>query len=154
MLALCDGEAALPLAPAWDFKRIGEADTGPNTGGMVAFSPVEGADAVLIEQVRAGRSASRSSTQLARRGIPPFHGVLYAGLTLTADGRKVIEFNCAASAIPTQVVPAPEERHVLGTLPARGAPGAWRAPTWSGRAAAVTGARLPRLPTAPLRPPP
>ena len=62
VLALCDGERALPLAPARDFKRIGEGDTGPNTGGMGAFSPVEGVDAALIERRADARSASRSST--------------------------------------------------------------------------------------------
>ena len=91
VLALCDGERAVPLAPARDFKRIGEGDTGPNTGGMGAFSPVEGADAALIERVRV-EICQPVVDELARRGTP-FHGVLYAGLMLTADGPKVIEFN-------------------------------------------------------------
>jgi len=102
VLALCDGEAALPLAPARDFKRIGEGDTGPNTGGMGAFSPVEGADAALIEQVRA-EICQPVVDELARRGTP-FHGVLYAGLMLTADGPKVIEFNVRFGDPETQVV--------------------------------------------------
>jgi len=102
VLALCDGESALPLAPARDFKRIGEGDTGPNTGGMGAFSPVEGADAALIEQVRA-EICQPVVDELARRGTP-FHGVLYAGLMLTADGPKVIEFNVRFGDPETQVV--------------------------------------------------
>ena len=86
MLALCDGESALPLAPARDFKRIGEGDTGPNTGGMGAFSPVDGVDAALMEDVRV-RICQPVVDELARRGTP-FHGVLYAGLMLTADGAE------------------------------------------------------------------
>ena len=62
VLALCDGENALPLAPARDFKRIGEGDTGPNTGGMGAFSPVDGADDGADRGRARARSASRSST--------------------------------------------------------------------------------------------
>ena len=77
LLALCDGENAIPLAPARDFKRIGEGDSGPNTGGMGAYSPVDGADAELIEDVRV-RVLQPVVDELARRGTP-FHGVLYAG---------------------------------------------------------------------------
>jgi phosphoribosylamine--glycine ligase len=102
VLALCDGERAVPLAPARDFKRIGEGDTGPNTGGMGAFSPVEGADAALIERVRV-EICQPVVDELARRGTP-FHGVLYAGLMLTADGPKVIEFNVRFGDPETQVV--------------------------------------------------
>ncbi len=102
VLALCDGERALPLAPARDFKRIGEGDTGPNTGGMGAFSPVEGVDAALLEDVRT-RICQPVVDELARRGTP-FHGVLYAGLMLTADGPKVIEFNVRFGDPETQAV--------------------------------------------------
>jgi phosphoribosylamine--glycine ligase len=102
VLALCDGESALPLAPARDFKRIGEGDTGPNTGGMGAFSPVDGVDAALMEDVRA-RICQPVVDELARRGTP-FHGVLYAGLMLTADGPKVIEFNVRFGDPETQAV--------------------------------------------------
>jgi phosphoribosylamine---glycine ligase len=102
VLALCDGERALPLAPARDFKRIGEGDTGPNTGGMGAFSPVEDADAALVERVRT-EICQPVVDELARRGTP-FHGVLYAGLMLTADGPKVIEFNVRFGDPETQVV--------------------------------------------------
>ena len=102
VLALCDGVSALPLAPARDFKRIGEGDTGPNTGGMGAFSPVEGADAALIERVRV-EICQPVVDELALRGTP-FHGVLYAGLMLTADGPKVIEFNVRFGDPETQVV--------------------------------------------------
>ena len=71
VLALCDGESALPLAPARDFKRIGEGDTGPNTGGMGAFSPVEGADAALIEHVRVrDLPAGRGRARAPRHAVP------------------------------------------------------------------------------------
>ena len=70
VLALCDGESALPLAPARDFKRIGEGDTGPNTGGMGAFSPVDGRRRGADRGRARARSASRwwtSSRAAARR---------------------------------------------------------------------------------------
>jgi phosphoribosylamine--glycine ligase len=102
LLALCDGESALPLAPARDFKRIGEGDTGPNTGGMGAYSPVEGADAALVEDMRV-RVLQPVVEELARQGTP-FHGVLYAGLMLTADGPKVLEFNVRFGDPETQAV--------------------------------------------------
>jgi len=102
LLALCDGERAVPLAPARDFKRIGEGDTGPNTGGMGAYSPVEGADDALVEDVRV-RVLQPVVDELARRGTP-FHGVLYAGLMLTDDGPKVLEFNVRFGDPETQAV--------------------------------------------------
>jgi phosphoribosylamine--glycine ligase len=102
VLALCDGERAVPLAPARDFKRIGEGDTGPNTGGMGAFSPVDGVDVALIERIRM-EICQPVVDELARRGTP-FHGVLYAGLMLTVDGPKVIEFNVRFGDPETQAV--------------------------------------------------
>jgi phosphoribosylamine--glycine ligase len=98
LLALCDGERAIPLAPARDYKRIGEGDTGPNTGGMGSFSPVEGADAALVETVHLPVLAA-----LAARGTP-FSGVLYAGLMLTPDGPRVLEFNVRFGDPETQAV--------------------------------------------------
>jgi phosphoribosylamine--glycine ligase len=98
LLALCDGERAVPLAPARDFKRIGEGDTGPNTGGMGAFSPAAGD----VEEIRA-TVLQPVVDELARRGTP-FHGVLYAGLMLTADGPRVLEFNVRFGDPETQVV--------------------------------------------------
>jgi phosphoribosylamine---glycine ligase len=88
LLALCDGERALGMAPARDFKRIGEDDQGPNTGGMGSFSPVAGID---VEAIVAAVHQPVVD-EMARRGTP-FHGVLYAGLMLTSAGPKVIEFN-------------------------------------------------------------
>jgi phosphoribosylamine--glycine ligase len=100
LLAVCDGERAVPLAPARDFKRIGDGDRGPNTGGMGSFSPVAGAgDAAAI----CAAVHQPVLDELRGRGIP-FHGTLYAGLMLTADGPRVIEFNCRFGDPETQAV--------------------------------------------------
>jgi phosphoribosylamine--glycine ligase len=92
----------VPLAPARDYKRIGEGDTGPNTGGMGAFSPVPGIGDAFVEEVL--EAVHRPVlAELARRGTP-FHGVLYAGLMLTEAGPKVLEFNVRFGDPETQVV--------------------------------------------------
>jgi phosphoribosylamine--glycine ligase len=102
LLALCDGDRAVPLAPARDYKRIGEGDTGPNTGGMGAYSPVpEITDDFMAEIVRTVHQPVLD--EMARRGTP-FHGVLYAGLMLTDDGPSVLEFNVRFGDPETQVV--------------------------------------------------
>ena len=102
LLALCDGENVLPLAPAQDYKRIGEGDTGPNTGGMGSYSPVPGFDAAYADEV--ADSVHRPVVDLlASRGVP-YHGVLYAGLMITADGPRVLEFNCRFGDPETQAV--------------------------------------------------
>ncbi len=102
LLALCDGERAVPLAPAQDYKRIFDNDEGPNTGGMGAYSPVPGWDP---ERARETAAAVHQPIvdELARRGTP-FHGVLYAGLMLTADGPKVLEYNVRFGDPETQAV--------------------------------------------------
>lgn len=102
LLALCDGETAVPLAPARDFKRIGDGDTGPNTGGMGSFSPVPEVDDALVERIRA-RVHQPVVDELARRGTP-FHGVLYAGLMLDGDAVQVLEFNVRFGDPETQAV--------------------------------------------------
>jgi phosphoribosylamine---glycine ligase len=102
LLALCDGETALPLAPARDFKRIGDGDTGPNTGGMGSFSPVPEVDDALVERIR-GEVHQPVVDELARRGTP-FHGVLYAGLMLDGDAVRVLEFNVRFGDPETQAV--------------------------------------------------
>lgn len=91
LLALCDGRKAVPLPVSRDYKRVGDGDNGPNTGGMGAFSPVPGVpDAVVSEAM--DRIVEPALGELARRGIE-YRGVLYAGLMLTDDGVKLIEFN-------------------------------------------------------------
>ncbi|MGH2962629.1 MAG: phosphoribosylamine--glycine ligase [Solirubrobacterales bacterium] len=102
LLALCDGENVLPLAPAQDYKRIGDGDRGPNTGGMGSYSPVPGFDAAAVDEI-ADRVHRPVVDSLRRRGTP-FHGVLYAGLMLTVDGPKVLEFNCRFGDPETQAV--------------------------------------------------
>jgi phosphoribosylamine--glycine ligase len=91
LLALCDGSTALPLASAQDYKRIFDGDRGPNTGGMGSYSPVPGVDEARAQELSA-LIHQPVLDELARRGIP-FRGVLYAGLMMTADGPKVLEFN-------------------------------------------------------------
>jgi phosphoribosylamine--glycine ligase len=92
VFALCDGEKALALPAAQDFKRIGEGDTGANTGGMGSYSPVPGFGAPEVEHLL-DRIHRPVLQQLADRGTP-FVGLLFAGLMVTEDGPKVLEFNC------------------------------------------------------------
>jgi phosphoribosylamine--glycine ligase len=89
--ALCDGETAIPFAAAQDHKRVGDGDTGPNTGGMGAYSPPPAFTPALEAEVMA-RIIRPTLAEMARRGTP-FRGVLFAGLMLTADGPKLIEYN-------------------------------------------------------------
>lgn len=102
LFAVCDGTRAVPLLPAQDFKRIGDYDAGPNTGGMGAYAPLPWAPSDLVD------TAMRTVigpvlAEMARRGSP-FSGLLYTGLVLTADGPKVIEFNCRFGDPEAQVV--------------------------------------------------
>jgi phosphoribosylamine--glycine ligase len=89
--ALCDGTTALPLGAAQDHKRVGDGDTGPNTGGMGAYSPPPVFTDALREEVMA-RIIRPVLAEMARRGAP-FRGVLFAGLMITRDGPRLIEFN-------------------------------------------------------------
>jgi phosphoribosylamine--glycine ligase len=102
LLALCDGEHVLPLAPARDFKRAGDADSGPNTGGMGSISPVPGIDADAVADIVA-QVHRPVVNELARLGSP-FRGCLYAGLIMTADGPRVIEFNVRFGDPETQAI--------------------------------------------------
>jgi len=102
LLTLVDGEDILPLAPAQDYKRIGDGDTGPNTGGMGSYSPVPVLDEAdyrrAVEEIL--RPTARA---LSKRGIR-FRGVLYAGIILTVEGPKVLEFNVRFGDPETQAV--------------------------------------------------
>jgi phosphoribosylamine---glycine ligase len=102
LLALCDGERAIPMAPAQDFKRIGEGDTGPNTGGMGSYSPVPGIDAARAAEIV--QSVHQPIVDRFKQRGTPFHGVLYAGLMMTADGPKVLEYNARFGDPETQAV--------------------------------------------------
>ena len=99
---LVDGATAVPMAPARDYKRLGDDDAGPNTGGMGAVSPAEGADDVLVAEVMA-RAIEPTLAELARRGIE-YRGVLYAGIMVTAEGPKVLEYNVRFGDPEAQVV--------------------------------------------------
>ena len=102
LFVLTDGHEAMPLAPAQDFKRVGDGDTGPNTGGMGACSPVPGVDEPEVEELL--ETVHRPVlAELARRGTP-FAGLLYAGLMLTDDGTRVLEFNCRFGDPETQAI--------------------------------------------------
>ncbi len=102
LLALCDGVNVVPLAPAQDYKRIFDGDLGPNTGGMGSYSPVPGIDGAVVERIV--DEVHRPIVDLMARRSIPFHGVLYAGLMLTAAGPKVLEFNCRFGDPETQAV--------------------------------------------------
>jgi phosphoribosylamine--glycine ligase len=102
LLALCDGESALAMAPAQDYKRIFDGDEGPNTGGMGSYSPVAGVDDDLVAEI--ARTVHQPVVDELRRRGTPFHGILYAGLMLTADGPRVLEFNTRFGDPETQAV--------------------------------------------------
>ncbi|MFN0284920.1 MAG: phosphoribosylamine--glycine ligase [Kineosporiaceae bacterium] len=102
LFCVTDGTTVVPLAPAQDFKRVGDGDSGPNTGGMGAYSPLPWAPADLTATV-VGRVAQPTVDELSRRGIP-FSGLLYCGLALTSRGVRVIEFNARFGDPETQVV--------------------------------------------------
>ena len=102
LLALCDGEIAVPMAPAQDYKRIFDGDRGPNTGGMGSYSPVPGIDRARIEEYV--RTIHQPVVDELRHRGTPFHGCLYAGLMLTADGPRVLEFNVRFGDPETQAV--------------------------------------------------
>ena len=102
LFVVCDGTTAVPLSPAQDFKRIGDDDAGPNTGGMGAYSPLDWVPDGLEADVVA-RVAQPVVEEMARRGSP-FTGLLYCGLALTSRGMRVIEFNVRFGDPETQSV--------------------------------------------------
>jgi phosphoribosylamine--glycine ligase len=120
VLAICDGTRAVALAPAQDFKRVGDGDAGPNTGGMGAYSPVDLAGDEVVADV-VDRFVQPTLDELRRRGID-YRGVLYAGLMFTPDGPRLIEFNVRFGDPETQVV-LPRLDSDLGELLAQAAAG-------------------------------
>ncbi len=102
VLCVCDGTRVVPLAPAQDFKRLGDGDDGPNTGGMGAYSPVVFAGPEVVDVV-VDRAVEPTLAALRARGID-YRGVLYAGLIMTPDGPKVLEFNVRFGDPEAQVV--------------------------------------------------
>ncbi|HJP16645.1 MAG TPA: phosphoribosylamine--glycine ligase [Acidimicrobiales bacterium] len=102
VLAICDGNQAFALSPAQDFKRIREGDTGLNTGGMGAYSPVPIATQQIVDSIME-EAVSPTLTALQKRNID-YRGVLYCGLMFTPDGVKVLEYNVRFGDPETQVV--------------------------------------------------
>lgn len=102
LFCITDGVSLLPLAPAQDFKRVGDGDQGPNTGGMGAYSPLEWAPPGLVQEVV--DTVARPTIEEMRRRGTPFAGILYVGLALTSAGTRVVEFNARFGDPETQVV--------------------------------------------------
>ncbi|HXI81199.1 MAG TPA: phosphoribosylamine--glycine ligase [Verrucomicrobiae bacterium] len=102
VIAICDGRIAIALPPARDHKRLGDGDTGPNTGGMGAYSPVPDLSDAEAEEI-VERFHRPVLAELSRRGAP-FRGALYAGLMLTDDGPRLLEFNARFGDPETQVI--------------------------------------------------
>jgi len=136
VFALCDGQAFVPLPPAQDFKRIGESDTGPNTGGMGSYSPVAQLDPAALEDV-VERVLRPVAAELVRRGSP-FIGVLFAGLMLTSEGPKVLEFNCRFGDPETQSILPRLRGDLLAALAAAAAGDVSAVDLTAGEEAAVT----------------
>jgi phosphoribosylamine--glycine ligase len=114
LFAVTDGTTVVPLQPAQDFKRVGDDDAGPNTGGMGAYSPLPWADPKLVEEVL-DTVLQPTVDELRRRGTP-FSGLLYAGLAITSRGVRVIEFNARFGDPETQVVLARLKTPLCGLL--------------------------------------
>ena len=102
LFALCDGERVLPMLPARDYKRLLEGDEGPNTGGMGAYAPVGGVPGELVETIV--ESILLPTISALREHGRRFTGLLYAGLMLTSDGPRVVEFNCRFGDPETQTL--------------------------------------------------
>jgi phosphoribosylamine--glycine ligase len=113
LFAITDGTTVVPLQPAQDFKRLGDGDTGPNTGGMGAYTPLPWAPPQLVDEVCA-TVLQPTVDEMARRGTP-FQGLLYAGLALTSHGVRVVEFNARFG--------DPETQPLLALLDASAGPG-------------------------------
>ncbi len=121
LLAVCDGVTAVPLASAQDYKRIFDGDLGPNTGGMGSYSPVPAVDEGRAREICAAVHQPVLNL-MARRGSP-FHGVLYAGLMMTAEGPKTLEFNVRFGDPETQAILPRLRSDLLEVLEATCEPG-------------------------------
>jgi phosphoribosylamine---glycine ligase len=112
--ALCDGSTALALATAQDHKRVGDGDTGPNTGGMGAYSPAPVMTPAMIERTMA--EIIRPTVDGMNKRGTPFKGVLFAGLMITASGPKLIEYNARFGDPETQVLVMRAKSDILAAL--------------------------------------
>ena len=151
LFAVTDGVTAVPLLPAQDFKRAGDGDQGPNTGGMGAYAPLPWAPADLAEQTMA--EVVQPAVDAMRRRGTPYRGLLYAGLALTTDGLRVVEFNARFGDPETQVVldrlasPLTPLLHAAAT----GGLGDVAAPAWRPGAAVVVVIAAEGYPEAPVK---
>jgi phosphoribosylamine---glycine ligase len=102
LFSIVDGETVVPLLPAQDFKRVGDNDTGPNTGGMGAYAPLPWLPDDVVSQI-VNEIVKPVAAEMVRRGSP-FSGLLYAGLAITSRGPAVVEFNCRLGDPETQSV--------------------------------------------------
>ena len=150
VFAIVDGERALPMAPARDYKRLADGDEGPNTGGMGAFSPVDDLPDRLVDHTVVEVMEPVLSV-LAADGIS-YRGFLYAGLMLTEDGPQVLEFNCRMGDPEAQAILPRLDEDLLELL-AAGASGALpdRPLRWSDRAAVDVVLAAPGYPVSPER---
>jgi phosphoribosylamine---glycine ligase len=133
LLVLCDGERAVALVPAQDFKRVGDADTGANTGGMGAYAPMQAMSDADVESVMASIVAP-TVKELRRRGID-FRGVLYAGVMMTAQGPRLLEYNVRFGDPETQVLVPLYGDQLLGLLCAAAQGELEESPATTGQAA-------------------
>ncbi len=136
LFAICDGREALSLVSAQDFKRARDGDEGPNTGGMGAYAPVSGVGRSEVEELVSSVHAPVLA-ELERRGAP-FVGLLYAGLILTSDGPRVLEFNCRFGDPETQSILPLLEGDLLEVLVAASRGELGGATLETGTASAVT----------------
>lgn len=102
LFSIVDGETVVPLLPAQDFKRVGDGDTGPNTGGMGAYAPLPWLPEAVVQSI-VDDVVKPVAAEMVRRGCP-FSGLLYAGLAITSTGPAVVEFNCRFGDPETQAV--------------------------------------------------
>jgi phosphoribosylamine---glycine ligase len=145
VMAVCDGRRAVALPAARDFKRIGDGDSGPNTGGMGAYSPVGGAG--LVDEV-VDRAVEPTLAALRARGID-FRGVLYAGVMLTAEGPKVLEFNVRFGDPEAQVLFPRWQGDLAEVLSAAAAGDLGESPRFGSDAAVCVVMAAPGYPSAP-----
>ena len=147
LFAVTDGTAVLPMLPAQDHKRLLEGDRGPNTGGMGAYAPVSTSSPSLIAQVE--RDILLPTLDALREHGSPFTGLLYAGLMLTPDGPKVVEFNCRFGDPETQaILPLMKSSLLepLGAVATGAGLASLRPLEWSGEAAVTTVVAAPGYP--------
>ncbi len=136
VFAVCDGHKAVALEAARDYKRVGDGDTGPNTGGMGAYSPVDGIGPKRVEEL-VDEIHRPVLAELAARGAP-FQGILFAGLMFTDDGPRVLEFNCRFGDPETQSVLPRLESDLLPVLAGAAAGDLGAKPLATSPGAAVT----------------